>query len=307
MNKTFGDPHGKGAFIYGTKDNAAMRRGQERDRKFDPQPQKPKIAGPSPVPVNYGWTNVRVGSGRGGGLLAGLAKLFVIGVIILALGGYFGSHQSGPARRPSPSETAPRASYATQPSHTSPPPYAMPPEGPPEDAGANVTDQQESSDTRTAVPTPANSSVLTAPSPTPQSTVPPIDPNDDWVGAGGFITPPGLASRPAPEPVMDRDVERTVQVCVPASLENSQWGSPPPGSKMEAFGTATKKMIREIAAGTYVNYATHFEIVDVLDSFTPGTSDPRGLVRVVDWANSTHQCPAGDSRYELDVKTRQRQ
>jgi hypothetical protein len=279
MNKTFGDPHGKGAFIYGTKDNAAMRRMQERDRKFDPQPQKPKIAGPSPVPVNYGWTNVRVGSGRGGGLLAGLAKLFVIGVIILALGGYFGSHQSGPAQRPSPSETAPRASHATQ-------PYAMPPEGPPEDAGANVPDQQAS----TAVPTPANSSVLTAPSPTPQSTVPPIDSNDDPVGAGGFITP-------------HEQVIKKAQVCVSENLiDHDSWENPPPGGKMEAFKNATAKVIVDVAGRDGIDEATQFRILDIFDSFDPATTNPHDLVAVREL--STHNpCPADTYETSLQVKS----
>jgi hypothetical protein len=279
MNKTFGDPHGKGAFIYGTKDNAAMRRMQERDRKFDPQPQKPKIAGPSPVPVNYGWTNVRVGSGRGGGLLAGLAKLFVIGVIILALGGYFGSHQSGPAQRPSPSETAPRASHATQ-------PYAMPPEGPPEDAGANVPDQQAS----TAVPTPANSSVLTAPSATPQSTVPPIDSNDDPVGAGGFITP-------------HEQVIKKAQVCVSENLiDHDSWENPPPGGKMEAFKNATAKVIVDVAGRDGIDEATQFRILDIFDSFDPATTNPHDLVAVREL--STHNpCPADTYETSLQVKS----
>src|SRR5882724_3193296 len=293
MGKIVGDPYGKDAFKYGSADNAAMRRMQERDRAFDPKPRKPDIVGPSPGPVNYGGANVGVGSGRGGGLLAGLAKLFVICVIILALGGYFGSHQSGPARRPSPSETAPRASYATQPSYTSPPSYAMPRGGPPENAGANATDQQKSSDTSTAVPTPANSSVLTAPSPTTQSTVPPIDPNDDPLGAGGFITPHETEM-----------VQKEAHICVPLNLLDQQWNSPPPGGKMEAFKRAVKEMIRDKARSIRVDDNTQFRVDGfIFDGFDPARTDPRFLVRVLHLASGADTCPADGHPYTLTVET----
>ena len=278
-----GNPFGKDVFRANTPDWQARR---DRDAalaaKLAPRASKGPV-GSSPNPVNYGGTNVAVGSGGGGGLLAGLVKLFVIGIIILALGGYFGSHQSGPAQRPSPSETAPRASYATQ-------PYAMPPEGPPEDAGANVPDQQESSDASTAVPTPANSSVLTAPSPTPQSTVPPIDSNDDPVGAGGFITP-------------HEQVIKKAQVCVSENLiDHDSWENPPPGGKMEAFKNATAKVIVDVAGRDGIDEATQFRILDIFDSFDPATTNPHDLVAVREL--STHNpCPADTYETSLQVKS----
>jgi hypothetical protein len=106
---------------------------------------------------------------------------------------------------------------------------------------------------------------------------------------------------------MDQDVERVVQVCVPMSLEVLGWGSSEPNSKMVAFKTATKKMIRELSAGAPVDYGTQFMIVDKFIGFDPATTDSRSLVGMADWGGTgVHDCPAGNHRYELDVKTRQR-
>jgi hypothetical protein len=140
--------------------------------------------------------------------------------------------------------------------------------------------QEEKNKQAQAAPPPPEPAVTKQPAAT--SVVPPIDPNDDPIGPGGFITPPELASRPAPEPVMDQDVERVVQVCVPMSLEVLGWGSSEPNSKMVAFKTATKKMIRELSAGAPVDYGTQFMIVDNFIGFDPATTDSRSLVRMVD-------------------------
>jgi len=153
----------------------------------------------------------------------------------------------------------------------------------------------------TAQPHPEEPSPAPVP---PASTVPPIDPNDDPIGPGGFITPPGLASRPAPERAATKDV--VAQVCVSVTLEDRGWASPQRTVKMEAFETATKKMIRELALSNGVDAGTQYTIVDKFISFDPATTDPRSLVRVVDWASGVHDCPASNHPYELDVKTRQR-
>ena len=289
MGKTVGDPYGKDAFKYGTADNAAMRRMQERDRAFAPKPRKPDIVGPSPSPVNYGGTNVGVSSGRGGGLLAGLAKLFVIGVIILALGGYFGSHQSGQARRPSPSETAPRASYPAQPSYTSPPSYAMPQGEPPGNAGANATDPQKGSDISTAAPAPPPVPAQTNQTPAPSTST---MPQDDPIGPGGFITPHETEM-----------VRKEVQVCVPINLLEHQWDSPPPGEKMEAFKSTARETIRDKARSIHIDDNTQFRVNDLFDGFDPARTDPRFLVTVLHPASGAATCPVDSHRYTLTVET----
>jgi hypothetical protein len=114
-------------------------------------------------------------------------------------------------------------------------------------------------------------------------------------------------SAPPPEPVMDQDVERVVQVCVPMSLLDLGWGSSAPNSKMMAFKTATKTVIRELSAGTPVNDSTQFRIMDKFNVFDPGTTDSRSLVAMVNWGGTgVHDCPADNHPYTLDVMTRGR-
>jgi hypothetical protein len=162
--------------------------------------------------------------------------------------------------------------------------------------------QEEKNKQAQAPPPPPEPAVTKQPAAT--SVVPPIDPNDDPMGPGGFITPPGLASRPAPEPAATKDV--VAQVCVPVTLQDRGWASPQRSVKMEAFETATKKTIRELALSNGVDAGTQFTIVDKFIGFDPATTDPRSLVGVVHWASGVHDCPAGNHPYELDVKTRQR-
>jgi uncharacterized membrane protein len=121
------------------------------------------------------------------------------------------------------------------------------------------------------------------------STVPPIDPNDDPFGAGGFITPHETEM-----------VRKEAQVCVPMTIVNHEWNSPPPGGKMEAFKSAAKKMIREEAGRIRVGDNTQFMIVDIFDSFDPATTDPLGLVYAV---SGKHDCPAESHPYTLTVET----
>lgn len=134
------------------------------------------------------------------------------------------------------------------------------------------------------------------------SVVPPIDPNDDPLGPGGFITPPGLASR-APEPVATKDV--AAKVCVPVTLLDRGWASQQRSVKMEAFEAAIRKTIRELALAMGANTGTQFMVMDKFIGFDQATTDSLSLVMMVN-RDGMQDCPAGNHPYTLDVKTRQR-
>ena len=162
----------------------------------------------------------------------------------------------------------------------------------PENAGANATDPQKGTDNSNAAPAPANPPVPGATVASPQSTVPPIDPNDDPVGPGGFITPHETEL-----------VRKDTHVCVPMTIVNHEWNSPPPGGKMEAFRDAVKKMIRDEARNIRVDDNTQFRVADIFDSFNPATTDSRDLVRVVNLRSGADTCPADSHPYTLTVET----
>ena len=99
-------------------------------------------------------------------------------------------------------------------------------------------------------------------------------------------------------------VQKEVQVCVPLKLLDHQWNSPPPGGKMEAFKSAAREMIRDLARSIRLDDNTQFRVEDIFDSFDPATTNPRGLVTVLDLVRGTHTCPADNHPYTLTVETK---
>jgi hypothetical protein len=98
-----GNPYGKDVFKYGTDDWAARR---DLDASRAAKVAAPKsVSTPfansstpySPKVVNYGLPPAR-SSGGGGGMIVGLAKLFVVGFVLLAIVGYFGSQSNSGQR-----------------------------------------------------------------------------------------------------------------------------------------------------------------------------------------------------------------
>jgi type IV secretory pathway TraG/TraD family ATPase VirD4/type II secretory pathway pseudopilin PulG len=158
----------------------------------------------------------------------------------------------------------------------------------PENAGANAADQQKGSDASTAAPSPAPEPAQTPQTPAAST---PTTPDDNPVGAGGFIKP-------------YTPVTKDVYVCVPMTIVNRQWSSPPPGGKMAAFRNATRKIIQDEASEMSVDDSTQFRVLDIFDRFDPDTTDPRQLVTVLHLASGANTCPADNHPYTLPVETR---
>ena len=90
----------------------------------------------------------------------------------------------------------------------------------------------------------------------------------------------------------------------PLKLLDHQWNSPPPGGKMEAFKSAAREMIRDLARSIRLDDNTQFRVEDIFDSFDPATTNPRGLVTVLDLVRGAHTCPADNHPYTLTVETK---
>ncbi len=279
-----GNPYGKDAFRYGSEDNQALRNLQaaraERVKLAAPAPRRDPIPPPSApfYPKNDSPSSATIGPNReagrasgGGGLIAGIGKLILIGFIALAVIGYLNSKSSGSAPGTTPGNVPPSTQPDASPSAS---PFAS-------DLPNEASTPRQSSN--------APQVVDTAPATVPATENPTTAPAEDPIGNGGFISAVPTAT--------------DVNVCVPPALVDSySWDSPATGSAMLAFKNCIANVIRQHGDGK-----SQYKITDdAFDRFEQGQQSPNPYIpdpsAVIQTIPLGQPCPATNYTYTIQVR-----